>query len=241
MENLKFDFKKCLDWINSIENDFSIKIDEGNYVRHGYTIINMIKSIQIKEDLLQTLIDLKDKSTEMNDSSFLNLISKKHDYLRNQQFIVISSINTQIDRLKGFEKQEMEESKDKHMKFFHYNYNLLDMIKSDILNGYLFTTIKESTKKKKQPSAKVIMEFSKLINDKLKIYPKENEYANNDEKFRIIAEQIKRHFSYIYKSGTLENNDMKIEGYSKEVYDLLLEWQYRTEATKYLAKHNVRY
>lgn len=241
MEKLKFDFKKCLNWIKNIEDDFSFSADVGNFKNIDNEIHNLLEGVNLKEHLLKTLIGFKDFSNNNAESDLLNLLDNYDRHWRGEQRRVISFINNSFEYLNDNEKEEKAELKDKYLRFFHYNYDLLKMIKDDILNSYQYEIIEKKAERKKQPSAKVIMEFAKLIDDKLRIYPQKSEYENNNEKFKFIAEQIKKHFDYEYKSGTLENNDMKIEGYSKEVYDLLLEWQYKTEATKYLAKHNIRY
>lgn len=94
----------------------------------------------------------------------------------------------------------------------------------------------EKPNRKKQPTAKVIMEFINLIDDRVKIIPKDG-FNNNDEKYFMIATKIKKMFEYEYAGGTLEKEYDKQEGYSLDAYNLLIEWQYNTEAIKYKNKH----
>ena len=80
------------------------------------------------------------------------------------------------------------------------------------------------------------MEFINLIDDRVKIIPKDG-FNNNDEKYFMIATKIKKMFGYEYAGGTLEKEYDKQEGYSLNAYNLLIEWQYNTEAIKYKNKH----
>jgi hypothetical protein len=92
--------------------------------------------------------------------------------------------------------------------------------------------------KQKQPKAKVLMAFIELINKQIEIIPKPSEYSNNDEKFTIIADRIRVKFNYDFSGKTLEKEQYKQEGFSLEVYNLLIEWKFNTIATKYNAQNN---
>lgn len=98
-------------------------------------------------------------------------------------------------------------------------------------------TEEEGKPNKKQPSAKVMMAFINLIDDRAKIIPKDS--INNDMKFTTLSNKIKQLFKYQYAGGTLEKDQYKLEGYSLEVYNLLIEWKYNTEAFKYKNEHNL--
>jgi hypothetical protein len=93
-------------------------------------------------------------------------------------------------------------------------------------------------KKGKQPKAKVLMAFIELINKQIEIIPKPSEYSNNDEKFIIIADRIRVKFNYDFSFKTLKKEQYNQEGFSLEVYNLLIEWEYNTIATKYKAYNN---
>jgi hypothetical protein len=90
----------------------------------------------------------------------------------------------------------------------------------------------------KKPKAKVLMAFIELINKQIEIIPKPSEYRNNDEKFTIIADKIRVKFNYDFSGKTLEKEQYQQEGFSLEVYNLLIEWEYNTIATKYKAYNN---
>ncbi len=90
---------------------------------------------------------------------------------------------------------------------------------------------------KKQPRAKVIMAFIYKIDDRAKMIPKD--CINNDMKFATLSVKIKETFGYEYTGGTLEKEQYTLEGYSLEVYNLLTEWKYNTEAVKYKNEHNL--
>jgi hypothetical protein len=82
------------------------------------------------------------------------------------------------------------------------------------------------------------MAFIELIDTQIDIIPKPNECRNNDEKFTIIADRIRVKFNYDFSGKTLEKEQYKQEGFSLEVYNLLIEWEYNTIATKYKAYNN---
>lgn len=235
MENLKFNYKKCLNWINAIENDFSISLDTGNYIPYGYGLMNLTKSTSVKEFLLEVLIEFKDKSIENNDSDFLKLVSRRYEHWEAQQFRVISSINNLINVLSGIEKEKMEESKDKHMEFCHFNYDLLKMIKSDVLNGYQYrVAIEKKPKKIKQPKASVIMKVFALIDNVKGITKNECKEMLIDEKVEFIRNWINENLGYNYeKSSTLKKEQYSIEGYNLEVENVLKEKGFSNIATQY--------
>jgi hypothetical protein len=92
--------------------------------------------------------------------------------------------------------------------------------------------------KQNRPKAKVLMAFIELINKQTEIIPKPSEYSNNDEKFIIIADRIRVKFNYDFSFKTLKKEQYNQEGFSLEVYNLLIEWEYNTIATKYKAYNN---
>jgi hypothetical protein len=109
--------------------------------------------------------------------------------------------------------------------------------KKDNGNPTTAAAVEKAKPNKKQPSAKVMMAFINLINDRAKIIPKDS--INNDLKFIALSNKIKETFDYQYAGGTLEKEQYTLEGYSLEVYNLLTEWKYNTEAVKYKNEHNL--
>ena len=108
----------------------------------------------------------------------------------------------------------------------------LDLELIDKING-----IEREEVKKKQPSAKVMMAFINLIDERAKIIPKDS--INNVVKFTTLSNKIKELFNFQYAAGTLKKEQYTLEGYSVEVYNLLTEWEYNTEALKYKNRHNL--
>lgn len=100
-----------------------------------------------------------------------------------------------------------------------------------------FAHVEESKPIKKQPIAKVMMAFINLIDGRAKIIPKDS--LNNEVKFTIISNKIKEKYGYKYEGSTLEKEQYTLEGYSLKVYNLLIEWEYNTEAIKYKNRHNL--
>lgn len=117
-----------------------------------------------------------------------------------------------------------------------------------LLKNYLETILKELEQQAppkspkigagKKPKAKVLMAFIELIDKQIDIIPKQREYSNNDEKFTIIADRIRVKFNYDFSGKTLEKEQYQQVGFSLEVYNLLIEWEYNTIATKYKAYNN---